>query len=350
MDISGQDAPGDQPVQPKPYLPVPPLGEANPPLVTPPFVTPPFVTPPFVTAPKTNTLAIVSFVSSFFIGLVAIITGHIALAQIRARGELGRGFALAGLIIGYVATALFAILVVFAIIFASAIAAFVVAVDSSSSSGPATSSSAPESTEPESTEPESSTPLPTGQLGAADFDSGYLEFGTGAVIVDEYVDPMCPFCAQFEEANGELLLAGVESGVITLRVHSLTFLDRMSEGTNYSSRASAALTCQATLNPGETLPFLAALFANQPLEQTRGLSNGELAALATGPVNIIDCVDSGDYEGWAQQNTEAALAGPIDGAEIDAVEGTPTVLVDGLLYEGSLTDTAEFSAFVASAF
>lgn len=340
MDMTGPDAPRDQPVQPNPYLPAPPSGGPR----------PPFVTAPFVTAPKTNTLAIVSFVSSFFIGLVAIITGHIALGQIRARGELGRGFALAGLIIGYLATAIFAILVLFAIIFASAIAAFVVAIDSSSSSPTATSSSAPEPSAPESSGPESSAPLPTGRLGAADFDGGYLEFGTGAVIIDEYIDPMCPFCAQFEGANGELLLTGVESGVITLRVHSLTFLDRMSQGTEYSSRASAALTCQATLNPNETLAFLSALFANQPLEQTPGLSNEELADLAAGPVSILDCVDSGDYEGWSQQNTEAALAGPIDGAEIDSVEGTPTVLVDGLLYTGSLTDTAEFSAFVAAAF
>ena len=330
MDITGPEAPRDQPVQPNPYQPMPPSGGPR----------PPFVAAPFVTAPKTNTLAIVSFVSSFFIGLVAIITGHIALGQIRARGELGRGFALAGLIIGYVATAVFAILVVFAIIFASAIAAFVVAVDSSAGPGTATSSSAPES----------SAPLPTGQLGAADFDGGYLEFGTGAVIIDEYVDPMCPFCAQFEETNGELLAAGVASGDITLRVHSLTFLDRMSEGTGYSSRASAALTCQATLNPNETLAFLSALFANQPREQTPGLTNGELAALATGPVSIVDCVDSGEYEGWSQQNTEDALLGPIDGAEIDSVEGTPTVLVNGALYTGSLTDRAEFQGFVAGAF
>ncbi|WP_166805613.1 thioredoxin domain-containing protein [Cryobacterium ruanii] len=337
MDNTGPDAPRDQPgppntpVQPNPYRLVPPTAGS----------TPTFVPPaPFVTAPRTNTLAIVSFVSSFFIGLVAIITGHIALAQIRARGELGRGFALAGLIIGYVATAVFAILVVFAIIFASAIAAFVVATDSSAAPGTATASSAPEP----------SAPLPTGKLGAANFDAGYLEFGTGAVIVDEYLDPMCPFCAQFEEANGELLLAGVESGVITLRVHSLTFLDRLSQGTDYSSRASAALTCQAALNPDLALEYVGILFANQPPEQTRGLTDAELVALAPGSVNIADCVESGDYLTWSQQNTETALTGPIEGAEIDSVEGTPTVLVDGVLYTGSFTDTAEFSAFVAAAF
>ena len=314
MTSTGQ---GAQANQPNPYAPTPPAES----------------TPSFAMAPKTNTLAIVSFVSSLLIGLVGIITGHIALGQIRARGELGRGFAIAGLIIGYISTAVVVILVALAIIFASALVAFLVAVGSNSDSAGS-----------------SSAPLPSGQLGAADFDGGYLEFGTGPVIIDEYIDPMCPFCAQFEQTNGDLLLAGVESGVITLRVHSLTFLDSKSQGTNYSSRASAALTCQATLNPDATLDFLSALFANQPLEDTTGLSDAELVDLASGDVSIADCVQNGDYQAWSQQNTEAALTGPIEGAEIAAVSGTPTVLVDGAQYRGSLTDQGEFSAFVARAF
>jgi len=52
-------------------------------------------------APRTNPLAIVSFVSAFVMSIVAVITGHIALSQIKRTGEGGRGLALAGLIIGY---------------------------------------------------------------------------------------------------------------------------------------------------------------------------------------------------------------------------------------------------------
>ncbi|MGO4691394.1 DUF4190 domain-containing protein [Glaciibacter sp. 2TAF33] len=51
---------------------------------------------------KYNVLAIVSLVSAFFISLVAIITGHIALGQIKKTGEQGRGLAIAGLVLGYV--------------------------------------------------------------------------------------------------------------------------------------------------------------------------------------------------------------------------------------------------------
>lgn len=55
--------------------------------------------------PRTNVLAIISLVSAFVVSLAAVITGHIALAQIKRTGENGRGLALAGLIIGYVGIA-----------------------------------------------------------------------------------------------------------------------------------------------------------------------------------------------------------------------------------------------------
>jgi uncharacterized protein YdbL (DUF1318 family) len=71
--------------------------------------------PPAPQAPqgdRTNTLAIVAFIGSFFVSLLGIIAGHIALRQIKRSGEKGHGFALAGTIIGYVSLVLTAILVV----------------------------------------------------------------------------------------------------------------------------------------------------------------------------------------------------------------------------------------------
>lgn len=65
---------------------------------------------PYPSAPKTNVLAIVSLVSSLvgmfiipFLGsLAGVITGHIALKQVKNNGEGGRGLAIAGTIIGWV--------------------------------------------------------------------------------------------------------------------------------------------------------------------------------------------------------------------------------------------------------
>jgi hypothetical protein len=87
--------------------------------------------PPFTPPKKTNGLAITSLVCGLgwivvgplavFTGIAAVITGHIARKQIRARDENGAGMALAGLILGYIS-------IVFSIIAAIGIAVFVFAV------------------------------------------------------------------------------------------------------------------------------------------------------------------------------------------------------------------------------
>ncbi|QWT22987.1 DUF4190 domain-containing protein [Subtercola sp. PAMC28395] len=63
-------------------------------------------------AARTNVLAIVAFALSFVVPLAAIVTGHIALGQIKRTGEQGHGFALAGTIIGYALTGLALIMVI----------------------------------------------------------------------------------------------------------------------------------------------------------------------------------------------------------------------------------------------
>ena len=83
--------------------------------------------------PKTNTLAIVSLVSSLVgvfvipvIGqIVGIITGHMSLNQIKRTGENGRGLGLAGVIIGWVSLGLAIVGIIlfiawFGVIFANA--------------------------------------------------------------------------------------------------------------------------------------------------------------------------------------------------------------------------------------
>ena len=63
---------------------------------------------------KTNTLAIVSLVSAivgfvlipFIPSVVAVITGHMSLGQVKKTGEQGRGLALAGTIVGWVGAGL----------------------------------------------------------------------------------------------------------------------------------------------------------------------------------------------------------------------------------------------------
>jgi protein-disulfide isomerase len=195
----------------------------------------------------------------------------------------------------------------------------------------------------------STVPIPTGTDGAAHFDEGYLQVGTGATIVDVYFDPMCPICGVFEQTNGAQLASLVDDGTITLRLHPMTFLDRASNGTAYSTRADSALTCVAVAEPADTLPYLAALYKNQPKENSSGLSDKELIDLATtaGAPDISDCVTAGTYTSWAQRSNDAALAG-IKGADIPAIRGTPTVLVNGKSYQGPVNDASALAEAIAA--
>ncbi|NQX04390.1 DUF4190 domain-containing protein [Rathayibacter sp. VKM Ac-2856] len=50
-----------------------------------------------------NILAIIGFIASFFVSIVGIVLGFIALSQIKRTGERGRGLAIAAVVIGFVA-------------------------------------------------------------------------------------------------------------------------------------------------------------------------------------------------------------------------------------------------------
>ncbi|WP_285116656.1 DUF4190 domain-containing protein [Leifsonia sp. fls2-241-R2A-40a] len=69
--------------------------------------------------PGWNTMAIVAFVATFFISILGIILGFIALSQIKRTGEQGRGLALAAIIIGFIALALGIIVTIIVIVAAA---------------------------------------------------------------------------------------------------------------------------------------------------------------------------------------------------------------------------------------
>lgn len=59
-----------------------------------------------VTDPRINPFAIAAFVAAFLVGIVGVVLGHVARAQIRRSGEAGWGFATFALFLGYWATAI----------------------------------------------------------------------------------------------------------------------------------------------------------------------------------------------------------------------------------------------------
>ena len=177
------------------------------------------------------------------------------------------------------------------------------------------------------------------------------EGGDDAVRVVTYVDYFCPFCGEFESTNAEQLSTWVDSGKVVLEVHPISILDRASLGTKYSTRAANAAACVADTAPDAFEKFSALLFENQPQENTEGLSDTELIDLASkaGAVDgtgVTDCINSGEFIGWVTEATERALNEPVPDSDLEHISGTPTVIVDGVQYEGSLTDAKEFADVV----
>ena len=177
---------------------------------------------------------------------------------------------------------------------------------------------------------------------------------SGVLDIQMYVDYLCPFCGAFEITNGEYLASLLENGGATIEIHPIAILDRLSQGTKYSTRAVNAVACTANYSPDKAYAFHTALFTNQPAENTPGLSDDEMIALAEGAgVGSLDdvssCIKNQSFKAWVSASSARALNGPIPGSDIEKVTGTPTVLVNGQKYPGAVDDLASFQAFVIQA-
>ena len=175
-----------------------------------------------------------------------------------------------------------------------------------------------------------------------------------AVSIQMYVDYLCPICGQFEATNGAYITSLLDNGGATVEIHPIAILDRLSQGTKYSTRATNAAACVANYSPNNFFAFHTALFANQPAENSTGLTDDQIIALANQAkvdkaTQISDCIKNQTFKAWATAATARALNGPITNTNVDKVQGTPTVIVNGLKYEGSVSDLPTFQAFVIQA-
>lgn len=165
-------------------------------------------------------------------------------------------------------------------------------------------------------------PMPTRVPATATPDGDGVVVGDGPVLVDAYIDFLCPFCRRFELSSGPALAAMVAEHRITLAYHPMNFLDQAST-TRYSTRAAAASGCAADEN--RFMDYAHALFVSQPPEGSAGLSDAELTALGQeaglGPA-FASCAAGRPYLDWPPYVTARALAA--------GVEATPTVLVAGV--------------------
>lgn len=177
----------------------------------------------------------------------------------------------------------------------------------------------------------------------------------GAPVVDVYLDYMCPWCGVFEETNSALLTELREAGDITLVVHPVTILDRLSSGTAFSTRSAAAAVYVAEKAPQHFDAFNTAMFAKQPEENSKGLTDREIADIAKSvgvPAAVVDGIANLDsykqFARWVGSQTEKASADTKLHTQ-DGLFSTPTIVVGGTKFEGDWRNEQQFRAAIDAA-
>ncbi len=166
--------------------------------------------------------------------------------------------------------------------------------------------------------------------------------GADAVEVATYVDYMCPACGAFEDATVGQMDQLREAGLVTLVVQPVAILNRFSQGTEFSTRAGAAAVYVAANAPEQFLAFHTAMFANQPEENSKALTNKEIGAIALTagvPAEVSDAIASDkaqdEYADWIDAQTADVAERP----ELQSERGfsTPTVTIAGKRWDGNWT-------------
>ena len=170
-----------------------------------------------------------------------------------------------------------------------------------------------------------------------------------------YLDYRCPYCAMFEDANRDTIEQVLESGAADIELTPLTFLDKASAGSLYSSRTAGALACIADAQPDVAWDAHALLASSefQPAEGIAGPTDEELIGAlddATGGLDdeVRTCIEEGRFVPFAQALNDWVFTNPVPDANDQTltVTGTPFVIVNGEPYPGDPADAAAFRAFL----
>ncbi|HEY0001411.1 MAG TPA: thioredoxin domain-containing protein [Actinoplanes sp.] len=169
--------------------------------------------------------------------------------------------------------------------------------------------------------------------------------GTGPVVVDLYEDFLCPICHEFETQTGPAIKQLISANKVTVRYHPVSILDDKSNGTKYSTRSAGAAAAAAI--DGKFTEYHDVLYANQPAENSDGLSDAKLIELGKS-VGLGDtfatAVQEDTYDAWAAKATDTFAA--------RGFTGTPTIVVAGKTVEGpnqTLPTTELFTQAVTQA-
>lgn len=164
------------------------------------------------------------------------------------------------------------------------------------------------------------------------------------VKVQIYFDYMCPACGAFEAANAGELDRLVTDGTARIELHPIAFLDGQSSGTEYSTRTANAIAATADAAPGRVWAFHTALYGQQPEEGSSGLTDQQIAEIATHagvPADVVERFTAGAFRPWVASVTRQAFD--------SGVEHTPTVKIDGEVFTGDVFKVGPLTQAIESA-
>ena len=174
------------------------------------------------------------------------------------------------------------------------------------------------------------------------------------IAIQVYLDYQCPVCKSFEKSNASQIATWVQSGAATVEIHPISLLDRFSGANKYSTRSANAAACVANYSPNSYFDFSALLFESQPAENSDGLSDDQIIALVkktkiTNLSAVESCITSQSFKSWVNAASSRATTGPITGTDVAKITSTPTVIINGVRYTGSLNDARAFAAAILTA-
>lgn len=145
-----------------------------------------------------------------------------------------------------------------------------------------------------------------------------------------YEDFICPACGDWETQVGSYVEENVGKGLLSVEYRPIAFLDKASQGTEYSTRAANAAACVFDSQGVEAFhAFHDLAFDNQPAENTPGLDDAQLSELASqaGADDVESCIEGRSFEDWVRDAN--------DEASKNNVVSTPTIYVEGEELEGT---------------
>jgi hypothetical protein len=230
--------------------------------------------------------------------------------------------------------------------------------------------------------PSTTPPIPAGGTPTPSSTSAR---STGMIDFVVYVDYGDPRSAASWSALGPMLTSAVTSGYATLEIHPIALDANRSSYTStatpapaptptgtetatptpvptpnpsvtdvdYSQRAANAFACVASYQPSAAVKMNDALFSAQASFGAAGLTDKQLVSTAktAGATSdkVSGCITSHSYVDWVQQATDrAATTTPFD--SVGAITQTPTVVVAGQPYTGSLESSSDFYTFVSQVY